>query len=118
MYELFLSSFLIWPFSFFFFPPLLFFLHMENILFSGSLYFQLGPKFMKENGLKHVIFSTADGALEAAPAVSNRLLTNGTLYILAFFSFLAAIVTLYVILPFVIIVFSVSSSEDMWIYYA
>ncbi|KHG08892.1 ATP phosphoribosyltransferase [Gossypium arboreum] len=29
----------------------------------------LGPKFMKENGLKHVIFSTADGALEAAPAM-------------------------------------------------
>lgn len=29
----------------------------------------LGPKFMKENGLKHVSFSTADGALEAAPAM-------------------------------------------------
>ncbi|MBA0833711.1 hypothetical protein Goarm_006135 [Gossypium armourianum] len=29
----------------------------------------LGPKFMKEHGLKHVIFSTADGALEAAPAM-------------------------------------------------
>ncbi|KAK8613782.1 hypothetical protein V6N13_101538 [Hibiscus sabdariffa] len=29
----------------------------------------LGPKFMNENGFKHVIFSTADGALEAAPAV-------------------------------------------------
>ncbi|OMO75179.1 ATP phosphoribosyltransferase HisG [Corchorus capsularis] len=29
----------------------------------------LGPKFMKENGLKHVMFSTADGALEAAPAM-------------------------------------------------
>ncbi|XP_052206169.1 ATP phosphoribosyltransferase 1, chloroplastic isoform X2 [Diospyros lotus] len=29
----------------------------------------LAPKFMKENGLKHVIFSTADGALEAAPAM-------------------------------------------------
>ncbi|XP_057543156.1 ATP phosphoribosyltransferase 1, chloroplastic-like [Amaranthus tricolor] len=29
----------------------------------------LGPKFMKENGLKHVTFSTADGALEAAPAM-------------------------------------------------
>ncbi|KAK4491258.1 hypothetical protein RD792_001994 [Penstemon davidsonii] len=28
----------------------------------------LGPKFMNENGLKHVTFSTADGALEAAPA--------------------------------------------------
>ncbi|KAK9001579.1 hypothetical protein V6N11_083359 [Hibiscus sabdariffa] len=29
----------------------------------------LGPKFMNENGFKHVIFSTADGALEAAPAL-------------------------------------------------
>ncbi|XP_010276265.1 PREDICTED: ATP phosphoribosyltransferase 1, chloroplastic-like [Nelumbo nucifera] len=29
----------------------------------------LGPKFMKDSGLKHVIFSTADGALEAAPAM-------------------------------------------------
>ncbi|PKI74870.1 hypothetical protein CRG98_004642 [Punica granatum] len=29
----------------------------------------LGPKFLKENGLKHVTFSTADGALEAAPAM-------------------------------------------------
>ncbi|KAE8009018.1 hypothetical protein FH972_005476 [Carpinus fangiana] len=29
----------------------------------------LGPKFMRENGLKHVSFSTADGALEAAPAM-------------------------------------------------
>nr|POE58325.1 atp phosphoribosyltransferase 2, chloroplastic [Quercus suber] len=29
----------------------------------------LGPKFMKENGLKYVTFSTADGALEAAPAM-------------------------------------------------
>ncbi|KAF8376989.1 hypothetical protein HHK36_030361 [Tetracentron sinense] len=29
----------------------------------------LGPKFMKEKGLKHVTFSTADGALEAAPAM-------------------------------------------------
>ncbi|KAJ8767744.1 hypothetical protein K2173_020684 [Erythroxylum novogranatense] len=29
----------------------------------------LGPKFMEENGLKHVKFSTADGALEAAPAM-------------------------------------------------
>ncbi|GKE26150.1 ATP phosphoribosyltransferase, catalytic domain-containing protein, partial [Tanacetum coccineum] len=28
----------------------------------------LGPKFLKENGLEHVDFSTADGALEAAPA--------------------------------------------------
>jgi len=37
------------------------------VLISSSA--QLGPKFMKENGLKHVTFSTADGALEAAPAV-------------------------------------------------
>eukprot|EP01018_Ginkgo_biloba_P010445 Gb_25824 [translate_table: standard] len=29
----------------------------------------LGPKFVKEKGLKHVSFSTADGALEAAPAM-------------------------------------------------
>ncbi|KAL4580734.1 hypothetical protein LXL04_016936 [Taraxacum kok-saghyz] len=29
----------------------------------------LGPKFLKENGLEHVVFSTADGALEAAPAM-------------------------------------------------
>lgn len=29
----------------------------------------LGPKFMKDNGLEHVAFSTADGALEAAPAM-------------------------------------------------
>ncbi|CAN0877138.1 ATP phosphoribosyltransferase 2, chloroplastic [Linum grandiflorum] len=29
----------------------------------------LGPKFMREKGLKHVAFSTADGALEAAPAM-------------------------------------------------
>lgn len=34
---------------------------------------QLGPKFMKENGLKHVTFSTADGALEAAPAVRDSV---------------------------------------------
>jgi len=32
---------------------------------------QLGPKFMNESGLKHVTFSTADGALEAAPAVRD-----------------------------------------------
>ncbi|GAA0154834.1 glycosyltransferase [Lithospermum erythrorhizon] len=29
----------------------------------------LGPKFLKENGLKYVTFSAADGALEAAPAM-------------------------------------------------
>ncbi|XP_011087698.1 ATP phosphoribosyltransferase 2, chloroplastic-like [Sesamum indicum] len=29
----------------------------------------LGPKFMKENGMRYVTFSTADGALEAAPAM-------------------------------------------------
>lgn len=32
----------------------------------------MGPKFMKESGLNHVAFSSADGALEAAPAVSNK----------------------------------------------
>ncbi|KAI3509322.1 hypothetical protein L1887_24519 [Cichorium endivia] len=29
----------------------------------------LSPKFLKENGVHHVTFSTADGALEAAPAM-------------------------------------------------
>ncbi|KAI5661610.1 hypothetical protein M9H77_20933 [Catharanthus roseus] len=29
----------------------------------------MAPKFMMENGLQHVTFSTADGALEAAPAM-------------------------------------------------
>ncbi|XP_010544077.1 PREDICTED: ATP phosphoribosyltransferase 2, chloroplastic-like [Tarenaya hassleriana] len=29
----------------------------------------LGPKFMRDNGIKHVIFSIADGALEAAPGM-------------------------------------------------
>ncbi|KAK9156245.1 hypothetical protein Sjap_003725 [Stephania japonica] len=43
----------------------------------------LGPKFMKENGLKHVAFSTADGALEAAPAMGTAdaildLVSSGT----------------------------------------
>jgi hypothetical protein len=42
------------------------------VLISSSA--QLGPKFMRENGLKHVSFSTADGALEAAPAVRNSFL--------------------------------------------
>lgn len=32
----------------------------------------MGPKFLKENGLNHVTFSSADGALEAAPAVNNE----------------------------------------------
>jgi hypothetical protein len=32
---------------------------------------QLGEKFFQEKGLKHVQLSTADGALEAAPAVSK-----------------------------------------------
>lgn len=32
---------------------------------------QLGQKFLAENGFKHVQLSTADGALEAAPAVST-----------------------------------------------
>jgi len=38
-----------------------------------SYFLQLGPKFVKEKGLKHVSFSTADGALEAAPAVINLI---------------------------------------------
>ena len=32
---------------------------------------QLGKKFLEKHGFKHVQLSTADGALEAAPAVSN-----------------------------------------------
>jgi len=32
---------------------------------------QLGQRFLQENGFKHVQLSTADGALEAAPAVSD-----------------------------------------------
>lgn len=32
---------------------------------------QLGKKFLEEHGFKHVQLSTADGALEAAPAVSK-----------------------------------------------
>ncbi|KAI8531936.1 hypothetical protein RHMOL_Rhmol11G0174700 [Rhododendron molle] len=35
----------------------------------SELIYDLAPKFMKENELKHVTFSTADGALEAAPAL-------------------------------------------------
>lgn len=31
---------------------------------------------MKENGIKHVTFSTADGALEAAPAVRFTIFSN------------------------------------------
>ncbi|KAK9152486.1 hypothetical protein Syun_010795 [Stephania yunnanensis] len=43
----------------------------------------LGPKFMKEKGLEHVAFSTADGALEAAPAMGTAdaildLVSSGT----------------------------------------
>ncbi|GLT97019.1 hypothetical protein SLE2022_146060 [Rubroshorea leprosula] len=43
----------------------------------------LGPKFVRENGLKHVTFSTADGALEAAPVMGIadaifNLVNNGT----------------------------------------
>ncbi|KAF5726853.1 ATP phosphoribosyltransferase [Tripterygium wilfordii] len=43
----------------------------------------LGPKFMKENGLKHVTFSTFDGALEAQPAMGSAdaildLVSSGT----------------------------------------
>jgi ATP phosphoribosyltransferase len=36
-------------------------------------YTYLGQKFLQENGLKHVQILTADGALEAAPAVSIYL---------------------------------------------
>ncbi|KAI8531938.1 hypothetical protein RHMOL_Rhmol11G0174700 [Rhododendron molle] len=51
----------------------------------SELIYDLAPKFMKENELKHVTFSTADGALEAAPAAvlvaSRKSLTqrNGVL---------------------------------------
>ncbi|GKV24388.1 hypothetical protein SLEP1_g34003 [Rubroshorea leprosula] len=43
----------------------------------------LGPKFVRENGLKHVTFSTADGALEGAPVMGIadaifNLVNNGT----------------------------------------
>ncbi|XP_030513011.1 ATP phosphoribosyltransferase 2, chloroplastic-like isoform X1 [Rhodamnia argentea] len=43
----------------------------------------LGPKFLKENGLKHVSFSTGEGALEAAPAMGTAdvimdLVSSGT----------------------------------------
>ncbi|PON83808.1 ATP phosphoribosyltransferase HisG [Trema orientale] len=46
------------------------FLHLLFLAIEFRLsLFQLGPKFMKENGVKYVTFSTADGALEAAPAM-------------------------------------------------
>lgn len=32
---------------------------------------QLGQRFLEKHGFKHFQLSTADGALEAAPAVSN-----------------------------------------------
>jgi ATP phosphoribosyltransferase len=43
----------------------------------------LSPKFVKEKGPKHVKFSTADGALKAAPAMSiadafSDLVSDGT----------------------------------------
>ncbi|KAL6964431.1 ATP phosphoribosyltransferase 2, chloroplastic [Sarracenia purpurea var. burkii] len=41
----------------------------EKPLRVASGFNYLAPKFMKENGLNHVTFSTADGALEAAPAM-------------------------------------------------
>ncbi|KAI4356221.1 hypothetical protein L6164_000260 [Bauhinia variegata] len=41
----------------------------ENPLRVATGFNYLGPKFMRDNGLKHVTFSTADGALEAAPAM-------------------------------------------------
>ncbi|KAF5937277.1 hypothetical protein HYC85_024783, partial [Camellia sinensis] len=44
--------------------------HLCMLHFTLSYHFSvLGPKFMKENGVKHVTFSTADGALEAAPTM-------------------------------------------------
>lgn len=49
------------------------FLSVQKIMLDQEFCMQLGPKFMKDNGLNHVTFSTADGALEAAPAVSNIL---------------------------------------------
>lgn len=50
--------------------PLIFYMIFNYKSFDKNfLSSQLGPKFMKEKGLKHVIFSSADGALEAAPAV-------------------------------------------------
>jgi ATP phosphoribosyltransferase len=44
---------------------------------------QLGEKFFQEKGLKHVQLSTADGALEAAPAMGTAdaildLVSSGT----------------------------------------
>lgn len=61
--------------SFFFpFPFSIYdFLSVQKIMLDQEFCMQLGPKFMKDNGLSHVTFSTADGALEAAPAVSNKL---------------------------------------------
>ncbi|KAK4802111.1 hypothetical protein SAY86_000314 [Trapa natans] len=41
----------------------------ENPLRVATGFTYLGPKFFREHGLKHVTFSTADGALEAAPAM-------------------------------------------------
>ncbi|KAE8659428.1 ATP phosphoribosyltransferase 1 [Hibiscus syriacus] len=43
--------------------------NIEKPLRVSTGFTYLGPKFMKENGLRHVTFSTADGALEAAPAM-------------------------------------------------
>lgn len=69
------------------------------VLISSSA--QLGPKFMRENGLKHVTFSTADGALEAAPAVRNCfLLYNQEIFFLllvvSFSSFYKQIIVCFV----------------------
>jgi len=47
------------------------FLFKRESLMNFLLSVQLGPKFMKDKGIKHVSFSTADGALEAAPAVRD-----------------------------------------------
>ena len=52
---------------------------------------QLGPKFMKENGLKYVTFSTAKGAPEVALAVKNAFFLYDlhiSLFLFAIFIFL------------------------------
>ncbi|XP_058086326.1 ATP phosphoribosyltransferase 2, chloroplastic-like [Magnolia sinica] len=43
----------------------------EKPLRVATGYTYLSSKFLKEKGLKHVTFSTADGALEAAPAMGT-----------------------------------------------
>lgn len=57
----------------FLFPFILLYFKKRKIDLNFGFTVQLGPKFMKESGLKHVTFSTADGALEAAPAVRDSV---------------------------------------------